>query len=80
MDRMVYTALSGLKSQMSAQASIANNSFANAGAIVVSHSVGAPETTIVGNRFAGTSAPRIGKLYPQGTPRVTLRDNIGINQ
>ena len=68
-------ALSGVQ-----QASIANNSFANAGAIVVSHSVGAPETTIVGNRFAGTSAPRIGKLYPQGTPRVTLRDNIGINQ
>ena len=62
------------------QASIARNSFTRAGGIVVDHSVGAPDTAIVGNRFAGTPAPRIAKLYPQGTPRVTLRDNIGIDQ
>jgi poly(beta-D-mannuronate) lyase len=59
---------------------IARNSFANTGGIVVDHSVGAPATAITGNRFVGTPAPKIAKLYPQGTPWVTLRDNIGITQ
>ncbi|MES2338180.1 MAG: polysaccharide lyase 6 family protein [Pseudomonadota bacterium] len=67
--------LSGVQS-----ATIAGNRFASAGGIVIDHSVGAPDTAITGNRFTATPAPTIAKLYPQGTPRVTLRDNIGLAQ
>ncbi len=67
--------LSGVQSTL-----IARNSFTGAGGIEIAHSVGAPDTVVTGNRFASTPAPRIVKLYPQGTPRVTLRDNIGIAQ
>lgn len=67
--------LSGVQSTL-----IARNTFDTAGAIEIAHSVGAPDTVITGNRFTGTPAPRIASLYRQGTPRVTLRDNIGIAQ
>ena len=65
--------LSGVQSAL-----ITRNSFTDAGGIAVAHSVGAPDTIIIDNRFTGTPPPRIIRLYPQGTPRVTLRDNIGI--
>lgn len=65
--------LSGVQST-----TIARNGFDRAGGIEIAHSVGAPDTIITGNRFAGTPAPKIASLYRQGTPRVTLSDNIGI--
>jgi poly(beta-D-mannuronate) lyase len=67
--------LSGVQST-----TIARNGFDRAGGIEIAHSVGAPDTMITGNRFAGTPAPKIASLYRQGTPRVTLSDNIGIAQ
>ncbi|MHA6723972.1 chondroitinase-B domain-containing protein [Sphingomonas sp. RS2018] len=67
--------LSGVQST-----TIARNGFDRAGGIAIRHSVGAPDTVIVGNRFTGTPAPMLTALYPQGAPRVTLRDNTGIPQ
>lgn len=61
-------------------ATITGNSFVRAGGIEVAHSVGAPDTVIADNRFAQTQAPKIFKLYPQGSPRVTLRGNVGLAQ
>ena len=57
-------------------ASISGNRFANSGPIVVTHSVGTPATSITGNRFAATPAPRVEELHYRGPPRATIADNI----
>lgn len=62
--------LSGVQSAL-----IERNTFRNSGAIVVAHSVGAPQTKIVGNCLIDTPQPTITKLYPQGTPHVQVSDN-----
>ncbi|URW74712.1 polysaccharide lyase 6 family protein [Sphingomonas donggukensis] len=59
--------LSGVQS-----ATITGNGFARAGVIDVAHSVGFPVTNIRCNRLTGTPAPRLAKLYAQGSPVVTL--------
>ena len=57
-------------------ASISGNSFASSGPIAVTHSVGTPATSITGNRFAATPAPRVEELSYRGPPRATIADNI----
>jgi poly(beta-D-mannuronate) lyase len=57
-------------------ASISGNSFANSGPISVTHSVGTPATSITGNRFAATPAPRVEELHYRGPQRATIADNI----
>ncbi|WP_404482452.1 chondroitinase-B domain-containing protein [Novosphingobium sp. BL-52-GroH] len=63
--------LSGVQSAV-----IESNTFRRSAAIAVAHSVGAPQTRIVGNRLIDTPEPRITKLYPQGTPNVQVSDNL----
>jgi poly(beta-D-mannuronate) lyase len=57
-------------------ASISGNSFANSGPIVVTHSVGTPATSLTGNRFAATPAPRVEELSYRGPQRATIANNI----
>lgn len=64
-------ALSGVQSAL-----IARNIFRKAGRIAVSHSVGAPLTRILDNRFVDTPQPQIARLYPQGTPQVQVSGNV----
>lgn len=54
---------------------IADNRFAASGPIIVTHSVGAPDTEIAGNRFTDTPLPQVTELYWQGPARAVLRDN-----
>ncbi|MES2753981.1 MAG: polysaccharide lyase 6 family protein [Pseudomonadota bacterium] len=54
---------------------ITGNTFTRAGGIEIAHSVGAPRVTIIGNRFIASAMPKLSKLYPQGSPIVTLADN-----
>ncbi|AOR75325.1 poly(beta-D-mannuronate) lyase [Novosphingobium resinovorum] len=64
-------ALSGVQSTL-----MARNTFRKAGRIAVSHSVGAPLTRILDNRFVDTAQPQISRLYPQGTPQVQVSGNV----
>jgi poly(beta-D-mannuronate) lyase len=64
-------ALSGVQSTL-----MARNTFRKAGRITVSHSVGAPVTRILDNRFVDTPQPQIARLYPQGTPQVQVSGNV----
>lgn len=57
-------------------AAIAANNFATSDGILVIHSVGAPETRIASNVFAGTPAPKVDELAWKGPPRALLSDNI----
>jgi len=59
---------------------VAGNAFTRAGGIEVAHSVGSPDTVIAGNRFVATPGPKVAKLYPQGSPRVTMTNNTGLAQ
>ncbi len=64
-------ALSGVQSTL-----LERNTFRKAGRIAVSHSVGAPLTRILDNRFVDTAQPQISRLYPQGTPQVQVSGNV----
>lgn len=57
-------------------ADIARNGFAGSDGILVIHSVGAPETRIIGNAFVATPAPRVEELAWRGPPRATLSGNV----
>lgn len=55
---------------------IEKNRFQRSGEIRIDHSVGAPQVTITGNQFIATPAPRLAKLYPQGSPQVVMSGNV----
>jgi poly(beta-D-mannuronate) lyase len=55
---------------------IEKNRFARSGEIRIEHSVGAPLVRIEGNQFLATPAPKLAKLYPQGSPQVVMKDNV----
>ena len=55
---------------------IEKNRFARTGEIRIDHSVGAPLVRIEGNQFLATPAPKLAKLYPQGSPQVVMKDNV----
>lgn len=55
---------------------IDKNRFNRSGQIRIDHSVGAPLVRIEGNRFLMTPAPKLAKLYPQGSPQVVMKDNV----
>lgn len=57
-------------------ADIERNSFARSDAVLVIHSVGAPETRITSNAFAATPAPRVEELAWTGAPRAILAGNV----
>lgn len=57
-------------------ADIKRNGFTRSDAILVIHSVGAPETRITSNAFAATPAPRIEELAWTGAPRAILSGNV----
>ncbi|PNU02798.1 poly(beta-D-mannuronate) lyase [Novosphingobium guangzhouense] len=63
-------ALSGVQTTL-----LTRNAFRSAGRITVTHSVGAPQTRIIDNRFINTANPQISRLYPQGTPQVQVSGN-----
>ncbi len=54
---------------------IAQNHFTQSSGVEVIHTVGAPDTKIVRNRFTATPAPRIGETMWKGAPRGTVADN-----
>lgn len=66
----VLLTLSGVQSTR-----IENNDLIRSGEVRVAHSVGAPDTRILGNRFDATPEPKITRLYPQGTPSVQISGN-----
>jgi poly(beta-D-mannuronate) lyase len=55
---------------------IEKNRFERSGEIRIDHSVGAPLVRIEGNEFLATPAPKLAKLYPQGSPQVVMKDNV----
>lgn len=55
---------------------IVQNNFAKSDGILIIHSVGAPETRIASNAFAGTPAPRIEELAWKGVPRGRIENNV----
>jgi poly(beta-D-mannuronate) lyase len=55
---------------------IEKNRFNRSGEIRIEHSVGAPIVRIEGNRFLTTPAPKLAKLYQQGSPQVVMKDNV----
>ncbi|WP_240198077.1 polysaccharide lyase 6 family protein [Novosphingobium sp. P6W] len=66
----VLLTLSGVQSTL-----IEGNTFRRGGAITLAHSVGSPDTRVLGNRLVETPEPLIKKLYPQGTPKIQVSDN-----
>jgi len=55
---------------------IEKNRFTRTGEVRIDHSVGAPLVRIEGNQFLATPAPKLAKLYPQGSPQVVMKDNV----
>jgi poly(beta-D-mannuronate) lyase len=54
---------------------IERNAFSASAPVRVVHTVGTPQTALVGNTFAGTPAPVIEELHYTGDSRVEIRDN-----
>ncbi|WP_448663419.1 chondroitinase-B domain-containing protein [Sphingomonas sp. CJ20] len=57
-------------------AALRGNQFTRSAGVQVTHSVGAPDTRIEGNRFAATPAPEVRELHYRGAPRAVLQDNV----
>ncbi|MDZ3832720.1 MAG: polysaccharide lyase 6 family protein [Sphingopyxis sp.] len=55
---------------------LSGNRFARSGGVAIIHSVGTPDTRLVGNRFVATPAPRIEELVYSGPLRAHLSGNI----
>jgi poly(beta-D-mannuronate) lyase len=55
---------------------IKKNRFTRTGEIRIDHSVGGPIVRIEGNQFLATPAPKLARLYPQGSPQVVMKDNV----